>query len=58
MWGSDQSTSLESQDFIQLVKNIRTVETALGDGIKRVYESEIPILKKLRRVGGLSAVAQ
>ena len=58
MWGSDQSASLESQDFIQLVKNIRTVETALGDGMKRVYESEIPIIKKLRRVGGLSAVAQ
>ncbi len=52
MWGSDQSASLESQDFIQLVKNIRTVETALGDGVKRVYDSEIPIIKKLRRVGG------
>ena len=52
MWGSDQSASPESQDFIQLVKNIRTVETALGDGIKRVYDSEMPIIKKLRRVGG------
>ena len=52
MWGSDQAASLESQDFIQLVKNIRTVETALGDGVKRVYDSEIPIIKKLRRVGG------
>lgn len=51
MWGSDQSASLESQDFIQLVKNIRAVETALGDGIKRVYDSEMPIIKKLRRVG-------
>ena len=51
MWGSDQSASLESQDFIQLVKNIRSVETALGDGIKRVYDSEIPIIQKLRRVG-------
>ena len=51
MWGSDQSASLESQDFIQLVKNIRTVETALGDGVKRVYDSEMPIIKKLRRVG-------
>lgn len=51
MWGSDQSASLESQDFIQLVKDIRTVETALGDGVKRVYDSEMPIIKKLRRVG-------
>ncbi len=51
MWGSDQSASVESQDFIELVRNIRTVETALGDGVKRVYDSEVPILKKLRRVG-------
>lgn len=50
MWGSDQSASLESSDFIQLVKNIRTVEAALGDGVKRVYESEVPIIEKLRRV--------
>jgi len=52
MWGSDQSASLESSDFTQLVKNIRIVETALGDGVKRVYDSEIPIIQKLRRVIG------
>ena len=52
LWGSDQSASLESSDFIQLVKNIRTVETALGDGVKRVYDSEMPIIQKLRRVVG------
>ena len=52
MWGSARSASLESQDFIELVKNIRTVETALGDGMKRVYDSEMTIIKKLRRVGG------
>ena len=51
MWGSDQSASLESQELIALVKEIHAVETAMGDGIKRVYESEIPIMKKLRRVG-------
>jgi N-acetylneuraminate synthase len=51
LWGSDQSASLEPQELIQLVKDIRAVESAMGDGIKRVYESEIPILKKLRRVG-------
>ena len=51
MWGSDQSASLESQDFIELVKNIHTVERAIGDGIKKVYDSEMPIIKKLRRVG-------
>lgn len=51
MWGSDQAASVEPQGFARLVKDIRAVETALGDGVKRVYESEIPIMRKLRRVG-------
>jgi N-acetylneuraminate synthase len=51
MWGSDQSASVEPHGFAKLVKDIRAVERALGDGIKRVYESEIPIKQKLRRVG-------
>ena len=51
MWGSDQAASVEPQGFARLVKDIRAVETALGDGVKRVYESEIPIRQKLRRVG-------
>lgn len=51
MWGSDQAASVEPQGFGRLVKDIRAVETGLGDGLKRVYESEIPIMKKLRRVG-------
>ena len=51
MWGSDQSASVEPQEFMELVRNIRTVEAAMGDGVKRVYDSEIPIMKKLRRVG-------
>jgi N-acetylneuraminate synthase len=33
------------------VRDIRIVEAALGDGVKRVYDSELPVLKKLRRVG-------
>ncbi|TSC78301.1 MAG: N-acetylneuraminic acid (Neu5Ac) synthase [Parcubacteria group bacterium Gr01-1014_33] len=49
MWGSDQAASLEPHGLAQLVKYIRHFEIAKGDGIKRVYESEIPILKKLRR---------
>lgn len=51
MWGSDQAASVEPQGFSRLVKDVRAVETALGNGIKRVYESELPVMKKLRRIG-------
>jgi N-acetylneuraminate synthase len=51
MWGSDQAASIEPQGFGRMVRDIRTIETALGDGVKRVYDSEIPIREKLRRVG-------
>jgi N-acetylneuraminate synthase len=50
MWGSDQAASVEPQGFTHLVRDIRLVETAMGDGIKRVIEREVPIMKKLRRV--------
>ncbi|MBP7055360.1 MAG: N-acetylneuraminate synthase family protein [Candidatus Omnitrophica bacterium] len=52
MWGSDQAASVEPQGFKRLVSDIRTWEQAKGDGDIRIYESEIPIIKKLRRVGG------
>lgn len=51
MWGSDQAASVEPQGFARLVKDIRAVETSYGDGVKRVFDSEVPIMKKLRRVG-------
>jgi sialic acid synthase SpsE len=51
MWGSDQSASVEPQGLRRLVREIRAVESALGDGIKRVTEAEVPVMKKLRRVG-------
>lgn len=51
MWGSDQAASIEPNGFSRLVRDLRVIETALGDGIKRVYPSEEPILAKLRRVG-------
>jgi N-acetylneuraminate synthase len=51
MWGSDQAASLEPNGISRVVRDIRLVEMALGDGIKRVQASEVPILKKLRRVG-------
>jgi N-acetylneuraminate synthase len=51
MWGSDQAASVEPQGFARLVKDIRAVESAMGDGVKKVYPSEVPIMQKLRRVG-------
>jgi len=50
MWGSDQAASVEPWGLMRLVRDIRVIETALGDGIKRVYDSEIPSIRKLRRV--------
>jgi len=49
MWGSDQSASVEPGGFRKLVKYIRVTEMALGDGVKRIYESEKSSMKKLRR---------
>jgi N-acetylneuraminate synthase len=49
MWGSDQAASVEPHGIARLVRDIRTVESAMGDGVKRVYESELPVLEKLRR---------
>lgn len=51
MWGSDQAASVEPQGLLKLVRDIRNVELALGDGIKVVTEDEVPVLNKLRRVG-------
>jgi N-acetylneuraminate synthase len=51
MWGSDQAASLEPNGITRLVRDIRLWEQSRGDGIKRVYEREMPIIKKLRRVG-------
>jgi N-acetylneuraminate synthase len=50
-WGSDQAASLEPNGISRLVRDIRLWEQSRGDGIKRVYEREMPIIKKLRRVG-------
>ncbi|WP_406700186.1 N-acetylneuraminate synthase family protein [Singulisphaera sp. Ch08] len=49
MWGSDQAASVEPSGLGRLVRDIRTIEQALGDGQKRVYDSELPVLQKLRR---------
>ncbi len=51
MWGSDHLGSLEPQGLIKLVKGIRELEIALGDGVKRLTEGELPARKKLRGPG-------
>lgn len=48
MWGSDHAASVEPQGLQRLVRDIRDVETATGDGEKRVYESELAPMKRLR----------
>jgi len=49
MWGSDQAASVELSGMARLVSNIRDIEQALGDGVKRVYDGEAAARKKLRR---------
>mgnify|MGYP006293328053 CR=1 FL=1 len=51
MWGTDQAASLGPSGIIQLVRDIRLTEKAMGDGEKRLLNSEIPIKEKLRRIG-------
>jgi N-acetylneuraminate synthase len=57
MWGSDQAASVEPTGMKRLVKDIRAIEEAMGDGIKQVYESELGARAKLRRVKAEVAVA-
>lgn len=51
MWGSDQAASVEPWGFMRLVRDIRVIEKALGDGVKRVYDSELPAMQRLRGNG-------
>ena len=50
MWGSDHAASLEPHGFATLIRDIRVLEEALGDGVKRVFPGELAPLAKLRRV--------
>jgi N-acetylneuraminate synthase len=50
LWGSDQAASVEIGGFMRLVSNIRDIQKARGDGVKRVYPAERPQIEKLRRV--------
>ena len=50
MWGTDHAASVEPGGLERLVRDIRNVEIALGDGKKVLYDSEVSVRKKLRRV--------
>ena len=52
MWGTDQAASLEPNGITRLVRDIRLVEGAMGEAVKKLIPSEIPIMRKLRRDGG------
>jgi N-acetylneuraminate synthase len=49
MWGSDHAASLEPTGFEHLVRDIRVLSEAMGDGVKRIYPGELAPLAKLRR---------
>ena len=55
MWGTDQAASVELAGLTRLVRDIRDVEASIGDGIKRVYESELGPRAKLRKVQSIEA---
>ncbi|HEV2386516.1 MAG TPA: N-acetylneuraminate synthase family protein [Candidatus Acidoferrales bacterium] len=57
MWGSDQAASVEPAGLIRLVRDIRIIEKALGDGIKRVYESELAARRRLRLIQSVAQPA-
>jgi N-acetylneuraminate synthase len=50
MWGTDQAASVEPAGLMRLVRDIRVLGQAMGDGIKQVYDSELQPRAKLRRV--------
>lgn len=55
LWGSDQAASLEPEGLRRMVRDIRQVKIVLGDGKKVLYDSEIPVKSKLRKIQGVTA---
>jgi N-acetylneuraminate synthase len=49
MWGSDQAASVETGGLIRLVRDIRIIEMAMGDGVKKVCDAERPMIQRLRK---------
>ena len=54
LWGSDQAASLEPEGLRRMVRDIRQVKSIMGNGKKVVYDSEIPVKAKLRKVNGVA----
>jgi N-acetylneuraminate synthase len=50
MYGSDQAASLEPEGIFRLVRDIRGIDKIMGDGKKRIWESEKPAMQKLRQI--------
>ena len=50
MYGSDQAASLEKTGFERMIRDVKLVEDILGDGEKKIWDSEIPVMKKLRNL--------
>ena len=50
MYGSDQAASLEPEGLFRMVRDVRNVEFILGDGVKKIWDSELPSKKKLREI--------
>ncbi len=57
MWGSDQAASIEPQGFKRMVRDVRVIERAMGDGEIRIYESEKNVMNKLRKVCQMKSYA-
>lgn len=58
MKGSDHAASLEPAGLARLIRDIRATESALGDGIKCVYEEELPVMRKLRGARMITVVGE
>ena len=49
LYGHDQAASLEPLGLRRLVRDVRVIDKILGDGKKRVWDSELQTVKKLRQ---------
>jgi len=54
MWGSDQAASVEPTGLMKLIRDVRIIENALGDGVKRVLPREEEVVKRLRKISDIS----
>ena len=48
MYGSDQAASLERVGLLRMTRDVHRINAIIGDGEKRIWPSEIPVMKKLR----------